>query len=194
MDPGIFTNLFQKTINAVIAIGSLFYSTIDGVRADFTLLDVDVSHNIVIVSTQLINCFSDDLDQIFRSGERVSIYYKLELISDQNNQPIYQKNFSHSIRYSLLEKTYDVYKSEIETVLIGLDFIQAKNEMSQIIAFPTIDVEQLKSNIVYHFRITAWMDNIQLQGMDKPLNLMYYWSSIRPVNDSPEFQDMISLK
>jgi hypothetical protein len=194
MEPGILTNLFQKTINTVIAIGSLFYSTIDGVRADFSYLDVDVSNNVVIISTQLINGYSDDLDQIFRSGERITIHYKLELYSNQSNQPIYQKDFNHSIRYSLLEKTYDIYKSEIETVLIGLDFIRAKNELSQIIAIPTIEVAQLNKNVDYHFRITAWMSNIQLQGMDEPLNLMYYWSSIRPVNESPIFRDMISIQ
>ncbi len=194
MEPGIFTNLFQKTINTVIAIGSFFYSTIDGVRADFSYLDVDVSNNVVIVSTQLINGYSDDLDQIFRSGERITIHYKLELYSNQSNQPIYQKDFNHSIRYSLLEKTYDIYKSEIETVLIGLDFIRAKNELSQIIAIPTIEVAQLNKNVDYHFRITAWMSNIQLQGMDEPLNLMYYWSSIRPVNESPIFRNMISIQ
>lgn len=194
MEPGIFTNLFQKTINTVIAIGSLFYSTIDGVRADFSYLAVDVSNNIVIVSTQLINCYSDNLDQIFRSGERITIHYKLELYSNQSNQPIYQKDFNHSIRYSLLEKTYDIYKSEIETVLIGLDFNRAKNELSQIIAIPTIEVAQLNKNVDYRFRITAWMSNIQLQGMDEPLNLMYYWSSIRPVNESPIFRDMISVQ
>ncbi len=194
MEPGIFTNLFQKTINTIIAIGSLFYSTIDGVKADFSYLDVDVSQNVVIVSTQLINGYSDDLDQIFRSGERITIHYKLELYSNQSNQPIYQKDFNHSIRYSLLEKTYDIYKSEIETVLIGLDFVRAKNELSQIISIPTIEVAQLKKNINYYFRITAWMSNIQLQGMDEPLNLMYYWSSIRPVNESSKFSDMISIQ
>ncbi len=194
MEPGIFTSLFQKTINTVVAVGSLFYSTIDGVQAGFSNLEVDVSQNIVVVSTQLIDCYSDGLDQIFKSGERITIYYKLELVSDQNNKPIYEKEIRHSIRYSLLEKTYDVYKSEIETVLIGLDFIRAKNELSQIIAIPTIDVAQLESNIGYHFRITAWMDNIQLQGMEKPLNLMYYWSSIRPVYESPKFSNIISIE
>jgi len=194
MEPGIFTNLFQSTINTVVAVGALFYSSIDGVRADFSNLDVAVSQNIVIVSTQLTNCNSDGLDQIFKSGERVSIYFDLELVSDQNDQLIYRKKFNHSIRYSLLENTYDVFKSEIETVLIGLDFEGAKNEMSQIIALPTIEVTQLESDVNYHFRVTAWMEDIQLQGMEKPLNLMYYWSSIRPANDSPEFQDMISLE
>lgn len=194
MEPGIFTNLFQNTINTVIAIGSFFYSTIDGVRADFSHMDVDVSNNIIIVSTQLTNCYSDGLDQIFRSGEQVTIHYKLELYSDQNNQPIYQNDFSHSIRYSLLEKNYNIYKSEIETVLIGLDLIRAKIEMSQIITIPTIEVAQLESNFDYHFRITAWLDDIQLQGMDKPLNLMYYWSSIRPVNESSKFRNIISIQ
>lgn len=194
MEPGIFTSLFQKTINTVVAVGSLFYSTIDGVQAGFSNLEVDVSQNIVIVSTQLIDCYSDGLDQIFKSGERITIHYKLELVSDKKNQPIYEKEIRHSIRYSLLEKTYDIYKSEIETVLIGLDFIRAKNELSQVIDIPTIDVIQLDSDVGYHFRITAWMDNIQLQGMDKPLNLMYYWSSIRPVYESPKFSNIISIE
>ncbi|MFQ6678434.1 MAG: DUF4390 domain-containing protein [Fidelibacterota bacterium] len=194
MEPGIFTSLFQKTINTVVAVGSLFYSTIDGVRADFTHLDVDVYQNTVIVSTQLINCYSDGLDQIFKSGERVIFHYKLELLSDDNHQPIYRKNFNHSIRYSLLEKTYDIYKSEIETIQLGLDLDEAKSELSLIYNVPTIDVTELNSNTNYYFRITAWMESIRIQGMDKTLNLMFYWSGIRPEKISPKFQDMISIK
>ncbi|MBT3591051.1 MAG: DUF4390 domain-containing protein [Candidatus Marinimicrobia bacterium] len=194
MEPSIFTTLFKNTINTIIAVGSLFYSTIEGVRADFSYWEVDVYNNRVVVSTQLIHCFPDELDEIFNSGERVTIYYKLELYSNQENQPVYQKEFSYTILHSLLEKTYTVYKSEIETIHIGLEIIDAKNELSQLITFPTIEVAHLNNNSIYHFRITAWMENIQLQGMEKPLNLMYYWSNIRPVGNSLKFRDFISIQ
>ncbi len=194
MEPGIFTGLFQKTINTVVAIGSLFYSSIDGVKADFSLFDIDVSQDVIIVSTQLIHCYSDGLDQIFKSGETVKIYYQLDLFSEKDSQPIYSWTLNHSIRYSLLDKSYEVYKSEIETVLLGLDFNRAKIELAEINAFPTMEVTHLEKDILYYFRITAWMDNIQLQGMEKSLNLMYYWSRIRPVKESSEFNGSISIQ
>jgi len=194
MEPGIFTGLFQKTIKMVIAVGSLFYSSIDGIKADFSSLDIGVSQNVVIVSTQLINCYSDDLDQIFKSGERVTIHYKLELYSDQDVKAIFRNTFSHSIRYSLLDKTYDVFKSEFETVQIGLDIVEAKYELSLLNSIPTIGVAELNGDSNYYFQISAWMDDIQLRGMEKRLNLMYYWSSIRPVNKSSNFNNMISIQ
>lgn len=194
METGILTTLFKNTINTIIAVGTFFYSSIDGVRSDFSPIYISVSDNRVVVSTQLINGFSEELDKIFRSGQQATIYFNLELYSIENHEPIFEQEFVHSFRFSLIDQTFDLFKSEMNTVQIGLDIAHAKNEITKISEVTTMDISQFKNNIEYYFRITSWLGDIQLQGMEKPVNLMKYWSNIRPVRLSQKFDNMVATQ
>lgn len=188
MDQDLFTLLFQKTITSIIAIGSLFYSTIDGVNAAFDPVSLIPEGRQVYVSTRLINCYSEDLDRIFHSGQQIDIYFRIELLEKgPRDVPVHTEEFYHSVQYYPLDDEFSVYKSSTNEYLDHLDLAQAKENLAQINGYPVSTGRRIASGKQYTFRVTAWMDKIQVQGMEEPLNLMFYWSSLKPTRESEIF-------
>ncbi|MFQ6612797.1 MAG: DUF4390 domain-containing protein [Fidelibacterota bacterium] len=187
MEPSIFSVLSRKIVTAVISIGSLFYSTIPGTNASFTDLLLSIKGQQLVLSTHLENCFSDELDQVFRSGKEIKIYFRVELVQAGNNKSVKDTTFYHSISYSVLDDVFDVYLTETETRYPNLNLEQAKEFLVEIEGYRAITVDQLKKDRTYYLRLEAKMDKIKLQGMEEPLNLMFYWNSLKPVVQSTPF-------
>jgi len=191
MEPSFFSLLSRKIVATIISIGSLFYSTIPGVNATFEEIDLSLEGNRLMVSTQLSNCYSEALDQIFRSGMGIQIHFRVEVIPENSGRPVSETTFYHSIHYSLLDDVFDVYRSESQETYLNLNLKTAKDYLAEIEDVPALYMNQLDSDENYYLRLTAWMDKIQLQGMEEPLNLMFYWNSIKPTGLSRTFNKAV---
>jgi hypothetical protein len=191
MEPSFFSLLSRKIVATIISIGSLFYSTIPGVNATFEEINLSLEGNRLMVSTKLSNCYSEALDQIFRSGMEIKVHFRVEVIPINSVRPISETTFYHSIHYSLLDDVFDVYRSESQETYQNLNLKTAKDYLAEIEEFPALFMNQLDPEEEYYLRLTAWMDKIQLQGMEEPLNLMFYWNSIKPTGLSRTFDQAV---
>lgn len=171
----------------VIAIGSMFYSTISGVIAEFEELKVRAKGDELVISARLVNCFSEDLDTIFKSGREIRIYYHVELLDATDGNPVEERTFYHAIRYSLVEDVYEIFHSNNEGRTAGLTLERAKEMMSVIDDVAVFPSSGLSSGTPYTVKITAYIEKIRLPGMDEELNLMFYWNSLRPTVTSGPF-------
>lgn len=187
MDSTFFSILSKKIITSVISVGSIFYSTITGVNASFSALELSAKGDNIIISATLENCFSPELDQILRSGLEIKFNFLVDLVEYENEKSIRDTIFYHSLKYSVLDDDYGVFTSENQNYYNHLSLDQSKLILSKIEKFQIIKIESLNQNINYRIKLTAWMDKIEIRSMDKPLNLMFYWKSIKPTGLTPSF-------
>ncbi len=187
MEPNIFTVITKKIITTVIAIGSMFYSTISGVNAAFTDIDIDAQGEQIVLSTTLTNCFSEDLDMIFESGKEITIYYKIEVIQQSNSQAIHTDTLTHTIHYSLVDNNFSVHISEMQQTLYNLPKDRAKSQLAELNDVPVLSLHSLLPRQEYYIQATAWMGKVTIEGTQENLNLMYYWNSIKPEVRSTSF-------
>ncbi len=180
MEPSLLTSLYKQIVTTVIAVGSLFYSTINGVVATLEPIHLETDGNQVLISTHLANCYSSDFDEILSSGKRIYFHLKVVLYETDSRQPVWEETFFNAISYSHLDRIYEVYHSHTKEFLSNLDLEQAKWQLANFTRIPVVSLSELDNNKKYYLQVTAWLDKIYLQGMDEPINLMFYWSGIQP--------------
>jgi hypothetical protein len=187
MEPGILATFSKKVISTIIAVGSMFYSTIDGVTPSINIPDLQYKNDYVLVSTMIENCYTKELDQIFYSGNLISMYFTVELFQEGLNSADTTHTFYHTLQYSPIGNDFSIYFSERNEIISSLNMDQAKILFSRITGYQVISSENIGEDINYYVKITAWLDKIQLEGMEDELNLLYYWNSIQPNSKSTLF-------
>ncbi len=187
MEPSLFSGLFKQVITSVITVGSMFYSTIDGVHASFDNIKIYSEGSRLYVSTRLRNCYTDDFEKFFASGKRIYFHYRIEVFRASDDISVYSEDFFNAISYSHLDNIYEVYQSHTETFTTDLDLQGAKTLLAGLQNVSLVSLENLDRSEPYTIKITSWLDRIKFEGMEEPLNLMYYWNSIPPVGRSKPF-------
>lgn len=187
MDTGIIAAFSKKVISTIIAVGSMFYSTIDGVTPKMSALELHYKNDYVLVSTMIENCYTSEFDQIFYSGNVIPIYFAVELYQDSRKESDSTYTFYHTIQYSPLGDDFTIYYSERNETISSLNLNQAKALFPRITNYRVTSSNNINDNINYYLKITAWLNKIRFEGMEEELNLLYYWNSIKPNNKSAPF-------
>ncbi|MEE8478684.1 MAG: DUF4390 domain-containing protein [Candidatus Neomarinimicrobiota bacterium] len=187
MEPGILATFSKKVISTIIAVGSMFYSTIDGVTPSINIPDLQYKNDYVLVSTTIENCYTKELDQIFYSGNLISMYFTVELYQESTKSADTTYTFYHTLQYSPIGNDFSIYFSERDEIISSLNMDQAKILFPRVTSYRVISSDDIGENINYYVKITAWLDKIQLEGMEDELNLLYYWNSIQPNSKSTQF-------
>ncbi len=187
METGIFAAFSKKVISTIIAVGSMFYSTIDGVTPDMSALELHYKNDYILVSTMLENCYTSEFDQIFFSGNVITIYFTVDLYQDGGKDADSTNTFFHALQYSPLGDDFTIYFSEQNETISSLSIDQVKALFPRITDYRVTSSDNIYDNINYYLEITAWLDKIRFEGMEEELNLLYYWNSIKPTNKSAPF-------
>ncbi len=187
METGIFAAFSKKVISTIIAVGSMFYSTIDGVTPTMNSPEIQYKNDYIYISTIIENCYTEDLNQIFYSGNMIPIYFSVELYREGKKDSDSTFTFYHALQYSPIGDDFTIFFSERNETVSSLNLDQAKEILPRIINYPTTSSGDIDNNINYYIKITAWLDKIHLEGMEEELNLLYYWNSIKPNSTSTVF-------
>ena len=187
METGIFAAFSKKVISTIIAVGSMFYSTIDGVTPTMNIPELQYKNDYIFVSTKIENCFTEELDQYFYSGNAIPINFSVELYQVNSKKPDSTFIFYHSLQYSPIENDFTIFYSDLNETRSSLNLDQAKILLPLIINYRTISSNNIDDDINYNIKVTAWLDKIHLEGMEEELNLLYYWNSIKPNSTSNIF-------
>ncbi|MCK4904102.1 MAG: DUF4390 domain-containing protein [Candidatus Marinimicrobia bacterium] len=187
METGIFAAFSKKVISTIIAVGSMFYSTIDGVTPSMNTPELQYKNDYIFVSATIENCYTDELDQIFYSGNLIPIYFVAELYQEGIKSPDSTFTFYHTLQYSHIGNDFTIYYSERDETISSLNMDQAKILFPRITSYRVTSSDDISNNIDYYLKITAWLDKIHLEGMEEELNLLYYWNSIKPNSKSAPF-------
>ena len=187
MDTGIFAAFSKKVISTIIAVGSMFYSTIDGVTPIMNTPEVHYKNEYIFISTTIENCYTEDLNQIFYSGNMIPIYFSVDLYRAGKKDPDSTFTFYHALQYSPIGDDFTIFFSERNETVPSLNLEQAKELLPRIVNYPTTSSGKIDNNKNCYISVTAWLDKIQFEGMGEELNLLYYWNSIKPNNKTVQF-------
>lgn len=187
METGIFAAFSKKVISTIIAVGSMFYSTIDGVTPKMNIPELQYKNDYVLVSTMIENCYTEELDQIFYSGNVIPMHFAVELYQAGEKNPDSTYTFYHSLQYSPIGNDFTIYYSERDITISSLNIDQAKALYPLVTNYRVTSSNDIDDNINYYLKITAWLGKIHLEGMEKELNLLFYWNSIKPNSKSAPF-------
>ncbi len=187
METGFFATFSKKVISTIIAVGSMFYSTIDGVTPDMSALELHYKNDYILVSTMLENCYTSEFDQIFYSGNVITIYFTVDLYQDGGKDPDSTNTFFHALQYSPLGDDFTIYFSERNETISSLSLDLVKALLPRVTDYRVTSSDNIYDKVNYYLEITAWLDKIRFEGMEKELNLLYYWNSIKPNNKSALF-------
>jgi len=187
MESGIFAAFSKKVISTIIAVGSMFYSTIDGVTPTMNTPEIHYKNDYIYISTTIENCYTEDLNQIFYSGNMIPIYFSVDLNREGKKDPDSTFTFYHALQYSPIGDDFTIFFSERNETVPSLNLEQAKELFPRIVNYPTTSSGKIDDNKNYYISVTAWLDKIQFEGMEEELNLLYYWNSIKPNNKTVQF-------
>ncbi|NOZ74265.1 MAG: DUF4390 domain-containing protein [FCB group bacterium] len=188
MEPNLFSVLFNKTISTVIALGTLFYSSVTGVSPRMSEVQINARGSMVTVSVQILDSFSPDFDQILSSGMEVKLHYRIQLINqDSPLRAVETRSLTKTLTYSLLDHSYQVQDSRNSRSERELSLNEAKLRWTRIGDLPLVRFDDLKPNSRYLVSVTAWLDKVQVMGKEDPLNLLVYWNGIKPEGTSRPF-------
>ncbi len=179
--------MFDKIITGIITIGSLFYSTISGVSPRFASCDLDTKGDTITLSSSITNCYSEDLDKMFNSGQEIKIQYKIRIYNSSSRKPLSAKTLYHSLKYSLLKRDYVVYYSETNEIFEVESLREAKSLLNRISGYVVLSRDDLLNQEAFYIKLSAALNKIYLEGIDKEVNLMYYWNSIKPEIKTEQF-------
>jgi hypothetical protein len=188
METGLFSAFSKKVISSIIAIGSMFYSTIDGVTPTMSINDLYFSNEHLVINTVMTNCYTEELEQILASGNKIPVNFDVDLYSGNNRLPDTSYSFFHILQFSPIDKNYSVFLSEKNEYIYSLNIDQAKILFTSLTDLEIISSSDLDSQFSYNIKITAWLDKIHLRGMEEDLNLNFYWNSIKPSVNTPVFR------
>lgn len=187
----MFEAIAQRITTTAIALGSLLFGSVAGTNATFDTPDIKINGSKIVISAQLENCYTEELDKIFRSGKPVRIYFRVSLHEEQSDNPILVRDFYHQVRYSLVDKYYDVYYSELDVSKTALEIEEVHEYMATIDQYEVIEADNLQPGTSYYIRITAFMKNIRLPGIREDINLMSYWKGREPELKSESFEKSV---
>jgi len=187
----MFETLAQKVATTAIAIGSLFFTSISGTNAVFDNPQIDVNGSKITITAQLKNCFTEEMDQLFQSGQHVRFYFRVSIRKKNSDKVVIVKDFYHQIKYSLVDNYYQVYSSETDQTVNAVTLGEAHQEMASITQYEIIDADYLDQDEQYYIQVTAYMKNIRLPGMNEELNLMSYWNGTEPTIQSDAFDKSV---
>ena len=115
------------------------------------------------------------------------MYFSIELYQEGERKPDSTYTFYHSLQYSPIGNDFTIYYSEQDKATSSLNINQVKLLFPLVTDYQVTSANTINDNINYYFKVTAWLDKIQLEGMDEKLNLLYYWNSIKPNSKSDIF-------
>ena len=176
----------QKLASTAIAVGSMFFTSITGTNATFQNPAVEIEGSQIVISAELHDCFTEELDRILQSGKRVRFNYRVEIYQHLDGEAvedtvILSKEFYHQVRYNLVDNFYRLHFSESNDTREVLSIGEVHTALTSIRKCEVIGADQLEDDGEYYIRLTAYLHKIQLPGMKEELNLMSYWNDEAPI-------------
>ncbi len=176
----MFQSIVEKLAATAIAVGSVFFTTVDGTNAVFENPEIHTNGGKVVISATLSNCFTEELDRIFQSGRPVRFYFRVTLHRSGSGQVVRFNDFHHQVRYDLVDQYYQIYLSEKEQTVNAVSLEEVHRYMTTIQEYQVIDESALENDQQYYVEIRAYMLKIRLPGVKDEINMMSYWNKTEP--------------
>ncbi len=169
----MFQALTSKVISGVVSLSMLLLSSYEGNIAKFDELSVNFLQNRIVFRTRLLNAFENDFEEIFSSGSLITVHFNISV--EILGEVIHENSFQHSVVYNPMKKIYTVDLEDQSDTFVIEDYSQLIEKISEIEYLYNYPPEE-----EFQLIITAYMDKIVLDTMDKEFDLMMLWKFKSP--------------
>jgi len=169
-------------------VSQLLLTAVVGTEPYFQDVRLEVSGDRLFCSGRLVDSFTPDLDLLLESGDTVVINFEVDLVNVETDSVVAIAEWEHRFTYSILEDDYTVYRSENDKTTKIFNFEQAKDEWVRIENALFCRMRVMDDNRRYFLRISAFMNEMDMPGITKKINMMSFWNRIRPVHVSEPFE------
>ncbi|MCF7824429.1 MAG: DUF4390 domain-containing protein [Candidatus Marinimicrobia bacterium] len=183
----MFQFLADKLGAGALIVSQLLLTAVVGTDPYFQEVELEVSGDRLYCSARLVESFTPDLDMLLQSGDTVTIHFEVDLLNSQTDSIVALSDWNHQFQYSILEDDYTVYRAEDDHTVRTTDFEEARQEWVKIDRSLFCRMRVMEDHQKYYLRISAYMEEMEMPGVTKKVNLMSYWNRIRPVHISEPF-------
>jgi len=183
----VFQFLADKISVTVLALSQLLLSNVAGTDPRFDNVQLEVQGTAVVLSANLLDSFTEDLETMLQSGDTLTLHFEVDLVEQETDSVIALGTWEHHFRYSLLDDSYRIHRSEDDETRNVYDFETAKRRWVGIQSAVLCDLDDLDEDLRYFLRVSAFMDAVDLPGLTEQLNLMAFWNQVRPKYESEPF-------
>ncbi len=184
----MFQFLSDKLSAGALVVSQLLLTAFVGTDPYFQDVGLEVRGDRLFCSAKLMESFTPDLDMLLQSGDTIIINFEVDLVNAANDSVVAIADWQHHFQYSLLEDDYSVYRSETDRTIKTNSLEEAKDEWVIIDNALFCRMRVMQDDQLYYLRISAFMNEIEMPGITKRLNLMSFWNRIRPIHISEPFE------
>ncbi|MDO9578795.1 MAG: hypothetical protein Q7J16_13010 [Candidatus Cloacimonadales bacterium] len=169
----MFQALSSKIITGVVTLSMLLLSSYEGNNAKFSSMMASYLGSKIYVNAQLVDAFENDFEKIFKSGQRIDIFFNISIYN--KNEIAHEREFRHAVIFDPIKKYYNVFLEEQDVQSVITDY----NELLETISH----VEYFYNGEKYeggHVILSAYLKKIKLEHLNKEYDLMMLWKFKKP--------------
>ncbi len=170
----MLSRFFSKAIIGIVSLTLSLFSSYKGIDVHFENLQYRIQTSKVYFTANLTQPFTKDAEDIFKSGEKIKIFFNFEI--KKGEEKIDSEEFIHSVRFDTMKQEFLYYKSEENKYYEIKEFSKLISEISKF-EFVT-DYEVVKGKI--NFKLTAKLGKIHIAPLEREYNLMALWNWTKP--------------
>lgn len=178
----MFESLGNYFLKGVITFTLLVLSSYEGNDANFNAFRINYLDGAIGIELKLDSAFENDFEEIFKTGKSLDIWFNTSVSSQ--GIVLEKEEFSHNVTYNPLLDSYLLLKSSTNESIVCENYQALVKELSKV----KWHFRRLKSVSNYDFAISARLDKVYFEQMDKEFNLMLLWKNKRPI-----FKERIKL-
>ncbi len=163
-----------KLVSGLVSMTMLLFSSYEGNDASFSEILIGHDSEAIRIRTTLLNAFDNDFDQIFRSGSPVVINYLLDVQRD--GEHVETLTFHNIIIFDPMNRYFYI---EAEASNFH-SFTDSCDELRQIISEIDVFYDHLGVEGTYRFELTASMEKVTLESLEREFDLMLLWKNKIP--------------
>jgi hypothetical protein len=169
----MFKLLANKVITGVISFSMMLLSSYKGNEPDFSILQASVFSDYIVLETHLQNAFENDFEEIFRSGNKIDVFFRIK--ATQKNEDIVDMHYKHSIQFDTMKQVFTATIEETGLTHKTSSYPELLRIISKFqINLKTSDSSQLKIDIA------SYLKKMNLKIMGKEYDMMMLWNFKKP--------------
>ena len=169
----MFQALSGKVITGIVTLSMLLLSSYEGNNAKFGNMTAIYLGSRIHVSAALVNAFENDFEEYFRSGQRIEIFFNIEIF--KRKELIHENEFRHAVIFDPIGKIFHVFLEEQNIQTTTTSYAELL-ELISLIEYDYNEDDYESGQVV----LSAHMKKIRLQSLNKEYDLMMLWKFKKP--------------
>lgn len=170
----MFQALTSKVFSGLVGLSILLLSSYKGNDARFDHFQALFTGEGIQLELQLVDAFTNDFEDIFKSGKAVTINFDLKV--KDKNAVVYLASFAHTVQYDPMSQEYTV---TCEDRHMSNSIITSYNSMVEELSKVEYMLEGQFPRVIT-LEMESSLEKMKLESLDKEYDMMILWKYKRP--------------